>query len=162
VAQVAAPATPAPVTAPAEYGAFTVPDDYVVSDGFKEIAKTLNLSQEQAQKAIDFDAKRYKDQQAAMAKTTADWAQAAKNDPGIGGEHFDANLGLAKKALEAFGSPELNQLLNQSGLGNHPELLRAFVKVGRAISEDRLVTGAAGDSAPSKSVAQRMYPGMNP
>jgi hypothetical protein len=48
------------------------------------------------------------------------------------GGGFDANLGLARQALQRFGDDELRQLLNRSGLGDHPAVLRAFARAGRA------------------------------
>ncbi|MEC7472463.1 MAG: hypothetical protein VX946_03765 [Pseudomonadota bacterium] len=45
------------------------------------------------------------------------------------------------KAIEKFGSPELRQVLNDSGLGNHPELVKFCHRIGKAISDDSLVLG---------------------
>jgi hypothetical protein len=39
-------------------------------------------------------------------------------------------------------------------------MLRAFYRIGKAISEDGFVPGRAGQSG--KSLAQQMYPNMNP
>lgn len=46
--------------------------------------------------------------------------------------------------MDKFGSPELKQYLNETGLGNHPELVRIFANIGKAMSEDGLVTGNSG------------------
>jgi len=71
------------------------------------------------------------------------------------------SLGTAKKALDAFGTPELQTLLNESGLGNHPEIIRFMVRAGRAISQDTFVP--AGRQA-GEGDARRLYPNskMNP
>lgn len=50
-----------------------------------------------------------------------EWVASAKADAEFGGEKLAANLATAKKALDTFGSTELRTLLNQSGLGDHPE-----------------------------------------
>lgn len=128
------------------------------------LAKELGLTQEQAQKVADLGAK----QAQAMAsqfsdqhKATVDeWATQTKSDKEIGGDALESNLGVAKKALDEFGSPELKKLLNESGLGNHPEVVRFFVKAGKAISEDgRLVTGAARQqSREATPIENRIYP----
>lgn len=81
--------------------------------------------------------------QAVQDFTSKEWAEASRNDSEFGGAHFEQNIGTAKQALERFGSPELVQLLGQSPMGNHPEVIRFLVKVGKAMSEDTFVNGAA-------------------
>jgi hypothetical protein len=68
----------------------------------------------------------------------------SKTDQEFGGEKLSENLSVAKKALDAFGTPELRKLLDDSGLGNHPEVIRMMYRAGKAISEDRFVGGSPG------------------
>ena len=75
------------------------------------------------------------------------WLESSKSDKEFGGEKLEQNLGVAKGALDKFGSPELNQLLVSTGLGNHPEVIRLMYRVGAAISQDTFVAG----SAPARS-----------
>ena len=82
-----------------------------------------------------------------------------KVDKEIGGEKFTENLALARKALESFGTPELQDVLNMTGLGNHPEVIRAFYKAGKAISEDRFIPGTPKGA--EMDMAKRMFPTMN-
>jgi hypothetical protein len=98
-------------------------------------------------------------QQSIVAEARETWANEAKADKELGGEKFDENLAVAKGALKAFGTPELTQLLNESGLGNHPEVLRMFYRAGKAISEDSVLLGTSGNNAPDP--AKRMYPNSN-
>lgn len=116
------------------------------------IAKELGLSQEEAQKVADLGpklaAKMQSEQQAAIKGVQEQWLKDAQADKEFGGEKLQENLGVAKKALDAFGSPALITLLNETGLGNHPEVIRAFIKAGRAISQDKHV--AAGDRVADK------------
>ena len=129
---------------------------------FSEAAKDLNLPQEAAQKLLDKIAPAFAERQAnALEAARVQWESDAKADKEFGGDKLDENLAVAKKALDQFGTPELRTLLNESGLGNHPEIIRVLYRAGKAISEDRIVTGGGGQSAP-QSVAQRMYPNMNP
>ena len=79
-------------------------------------------------------------------------------DKEFGGDKLNENLALASKAMDAFATPELKQVLDQTGLGNHPELIRAFVRVGRQISEDRLVPGGSMPVGDSRTIAERLYP----
>lgn len=129
---------------------------------FEDIAKGLDLSQEDAQKLYDLGPALIKTIQAkqteAMVAAQTAWTAASKADKEFGGEALDANLGTAKKALDQFGTPELKTLLKESGLGNHPELIRAFVRVGKAMSEDGVVTGRQAAQS-STSLEDRLYGG---
>lgn len=128
--------------------------DSSVINAYSEVAKELNLSQDAAQKVLDKMAPALQARQAEQINSIRDeWVSLAKSDKEFGGEKMSENLGVARKALDAFGSPELRTLLNESGLGNHPEVIRLFYRAGKAISEDRFVGGspAAGKGAGLKS-----------
>lgn len=101
--------------------------------------------------------------QAAMMQQHADqlgaWEAELKADKDFGGEAFDANVGLAIKGLDAVGSPALRQVLDQTGMGSHPEVVRAFKKVGELVADAPFAT-AAQPAQPAKSLGERMYPNM--
>lgn len=133
--------------------------DTVAADEFTVIAKELKLTQEQAQKVADIGAKQAQRQAEAHAKQVEAWTEAVKTDKEIGGDALPENLAIARKALDTFGTPELKDILNISGLGNHPAVIKAFYKAGKAISDDRFVAGSA-PTAPDDP-AKRMFPSMN-
>jgi len=70
---------------------------------------------------------------AAIAMAAAD-AEAALRQEWRG--DYDRNLAYARRALAQFGDGELAQTLENSGLTRSPTLLRAFARIGRAVSED--------------------------
>ena len=147
--------------APEKYE-FTAPEgkeyDSNLLTAFEAAAKDSNLTQETAQKLLDkmapAIAERQTEQVAAIRK---DWFEASKSDKEFGGEKLEQNLGVAKKALDTFGSPELNQLLVSTGLGNHPEVIRMMYRAGKAIGEDTFVSGG-GSTTPS---VKSFYPNSN-
>jgi hypothetical protein len=152
--------------APEKYE-FTPPDGYEFDPrtigAFSEVAKELGMPQESAQKILDKMAPAMAEKEAArMEEIRNEWADAAKADKEFGGDKLTDSLASAKKALDAFGSPELKDLLNQSGLGNHPDVIRFMVRAGKAISEDGFVSGARG--AGNTASAQNLYSksNMNP
>lgn len=154
-----------PQGAPEKYE-FKAPEgrefDPNVLEQYSKVAKELNMSNESAQKMLDTIAPALaQKQQDAIAAARAEWETSAKADKEFGGEKLGENLATAKKALETFGTPELRTLLNDSGLGNHPEIIRAFYRAGKAISEDSFVSGSA-DPKVETSIAQKLYPNMNP
>lgn len=152
--------------APEKYGDFKLPDgvemDKTMLEGFLPIAKELNLSQEQAQKLVDFQsqfvAHAAKANQEAWDAMQADWVNAAKADKDIGGPAFNENVGFASKAIKQFGTPELRAALDATGVGNHPEFIRVFAKIGKAMSEDKFHVSNAEAPAGPKSLAERLFP----
>lgn len=157
-----------PEGAPEQYADFTLPEGLTfnseVLDDFKAIAKERNLSQEDAQKFTDLGAKLIQQSQTKTLEqieaTQAQWAEAASTDKEFGGDKLTENMAIANKALSTFGSPELTKMLSESKLGNHPEIIRAFYRVGKAISEDKLVAGATKPANAESDLAKKMYPTM--
>ena len=135
--------------APEAYSDFTLPEGVSVDSEllaeFAPVLKELNLSQTSAQKIIDFAPKLLS--QAAegiksqMIEEARSWHDASRGDKEIGGAKLAENLAIANKAFEKFGTPELKAFLASRGLNAHPELIRAFYRAGKAISEDTYVPG---------------------
>ena len=72
------------------------------------------------------------------------------------GKNYDGKMDYAKRAFAQFATPELSQLMDESGMGNHPEMLRVFAKVGELMGEDSLVVGTGlGSSQLSPEQAQQ-------
>jgi hypothetical protein len=127
---------------------FKVPEgrafDAEVITAYSQVARELNLSQDAAQRLLDAVGPKMVERQTAQIEAIRNgWADSSKSDREFGGEKLSENLGVAKKALDAFGTTELRTLLNETGLGNHPELIRFMFRAGKAISEDRMVSGSA-------------------
>lgn len=119
--------------------------DAEILTNFSEVAKELNLTQDAAQKLLDKMGPLVEQRQIQqIEQVRTQWADASRNDKEFGGEKLSENLAVAKKALDQFGTPELRTLLNQSGLGNHPDVIRFMYRAGKAISEDRYVGGDIG------------------
>lgn len=136
--------------------------DQAALEQFEPIAKELGLTQEQADKLVSMHADSIqrasteaRDQWAQQQQT---WREDLQNDPEFGGQKFQENVTAATKAVERFGSPGLKEALESTGMGNHPELVRTFAAIGKAISEDKLVMG--NQSQGQRSIEERLYPNM--
>lgn len=133
--------------------------DAAALEQFEPIARELNLTNEQAQKMVDLYGMKImpmvqKQQAEAWQKQTEGWAETVKADKEIGGDKLTANLSAAQRALDQFGTPELKEYLNATGLGNHPDLVKTFVKIGKAMSEDGMVDGS---NQGQRSAAEVLY-----
>ena len=144
-----------------------VPDGMTLDDAafadFEPVARELNLSNEQAQKLADIYSKRMTDvaqrQQESWKETTAKWVDDVKADKEIGGTNLDASVRHAQAALAKFGTPELKAQMDATGMGNHPELVRVFARIGKAMAEDTFVQSSR-DGVQSDP-AKKMFPSMN-
>tara|TARA_R100001443_G_scaffold93942_1_gene100568 strand:+ start:2060 stop:2695 length:636 start_codon:yes stop_codon:yes gene_type:complete len=140
--------------------------DERILTAYSEAAKEANLPQEKAQGMLDkVMGAMHQQGVETMEAQRNEWAEQARKDSEFGGKQLDENLGIAKKALDQFGSDSLQELLNgPQGLGNHPELIRFMVKVGKSISEDGYVGSNQGKTVDLDDVAtqaSRLYPSTN-
>ena len=124
---------------------------------FKELAGELNLSAEQVQKLVDFEAHASQEKEAQLAAEQREqirqWAEQTKAPFGTG---LETAITFAWRAADAFGGPDLRNLLEETGLGNHPVIIRTLSGIGRAISEDACPGGKP--SAPQdKTFAEALY-----
>lgn len=155
-------------TARPTYGEFKLPEGVTAdTESLKpatELFAETGLSQDQAQKFIDL----------AMARETAaahksvqafvdlqnQWVSEIKADPDIGGDRLKASLASANRAIDRLDVPGLREALNFTGAGNHPAIVKAFVRLGQMIAEDRFRPGAqlARPQVP-RSPAEVIYDG---
>ena len=139
-------------------------------DAFGETAREMGLSQAQYQALVEFDHQRAGDMTQAFADayTTRikEWRTEAVNDPEL--KETAAVRASALVAVNKFGTPELKALLASPseenptgmGIGNHPELVRFFHRIGLVLADPDLLLG---DDVPEADGAlRRMYPSMYP
>ena len=127
--------------------------DPEVLTAFGDVAKELNLPQDAAQKVLDKVAPVIQARQAkAIEQTKVEWATQSKSDSEFGGESLTDNLNVAKASLDTFGTDALKSLLQETGLGNHPEVIRFMYRAGKAISEDSYVGNSQGANAQGSKV----------
>ncbi len=62
----------------------------------------------------------------------ARWGEQVRQDPEIGRNNFPRALANAREAVNRFGGDPLKQMLDDTGLGSHPEIVRAFAHIGKA------------------------------
>lgn len=154
---------------PLDASAFTAPEGVTLDTALIEQAMPLfeeaGINQAQSQKFIDLYAGKMQEVEQGKLDTfnqlRQDWVKQAKSDPEYGGDKFNENLASAKAALDTFGTPELSKLLDDFGVGDHPEMIRFMVAVGRLTQEDTPGAGAKL-GVKSKSAADILYPTSEP
>jgi hypothetical protein len=126
----------------------TPPEGFEVNDEIlaeaDPIFRELKLTNEQANKLMPlagtFAKRLFSAQQDAFQAQATDWAKTAKADAELGGRNWQETETLVAKALDHFaegeGGAKFRTLLDETKLGNHPEMIRMFRKIGVALSED--------------------------
>lgn len=129
-------------------------------DKIVAVAKAQGLSKDDAQKLLDMQheaVSQFETEKLDEFKQTVEaWKSQASTDPEYGGDNFARNVELAKRVISRFSNNDFVQALDASGFGNHPELLRTFVRIGQAMGEDQLVTNKPTGSQ-SKSFEELFY-----
>lgn len=170
--------TPAPEDAPVVEEAPAVPEAYDLTppEGWEgldpalletaaPVFKELGLSNEAANKLMPLAGAVYSKatadvegaMTAAAAAQKADWARASKADPAF--SDWAGTVELSAKGLDAMGFAEghpFRVLLNETGLGNHPDMVRVFRQLGELSSEGTFVAGGA--AAEKIDPLKRLYP----
>ncbi len=150
------------VGAPEGYGVYKVPEgiqvDVAMVSELNDLAKTMNLSQVGAQKLIDLQVKMSQKQetaeQARWNEMKAGWETETKKALGAS---YDSEMAFVGKTMQRFATPGLLQLLADTGIGNHKEMVEFARTIGKAIAEDSPVAGAGASG--TKSAADTLFDG---
>ncbi|MBB3956849.1 hypothetical protein [Novosphingobium sediminicola] len=98
------------------------------------------------------------------------WHDAFKADPDIGGAKMEESAHLAAKGLDALGfkatgfgedgkAPHpFRAALNETGFGNHPDMIRAFRALGEMLGEDGLFPREGAAPRENTSIDKILYP----
>lgn len=125
------------------------------------LAKERGLSNEAAQEILTREHEavdQYASAQATvLEKEKERWLTDLKADKEIGGDNLNKKVEQASRVVKKFGTPEFSKALNESGLGNHPELVRVFARIADAMGEDNLVLPGAAPSGQA-SLRDLFYP----
>ena len=161
--QPAAQPAPAPAQAkPAEPEAYelTAPEGYPINDdalkNLNALCRDAKLTRAQGEAVMKYLHGNYTAFQEGQAAQLKKWADEARADKEFGGDRFEANVADARRGLATFDTDgSIRAMLEETGYGNHPAVLKIFARVGKALGEDKLV-GVGGDAA-EIPLAERFY-----
>ena len=174
----AEPTKPESVGAPEAYADFSIPEGHTLDAATIESAtpifRELGLSQEQAQKLVDFYSARVadmnKENEGYMEQMRTEWRNQLKEDKDIGGK-LDAvkvNIGRAFDRMPENIREPFKEAMNLTGGGDHPAVIKAMNYFAELVNEGTPVRGDAPsphgqsrtgvESKPSPAAA--MYPNL--
>ncbi|MBR4354987.1 MAG: hypothetical protein IKP96_00195 [Elusimicrobiaceae bacterium] len=120
---------------------------------FKQLVTEFQLSAEQEKKWLAFETSRAQKTAEAKRQQIASWATQTRAQYGAG---LEQEIAFALRAANTFGGPELRALLEETGLGNHPVVIRTLSGIGRTISED-VCPGGLSSAPQDKTFAEALY-----
>lgn len=149
------PSTPEVVNEKTE---FTIPDGMKIDEkrmsSFKTVAKELGLTKEQAQKLVDMDAESIKNADKAFLDMKASWKSETMK---MLGENAEQKIGEAAAAFKRFGDDEFVKLMQDTGLENHPAVVRVFRAIGSKIAVDKTVSATSSGVKSSMTLSEALY-----
>lgn len=127
--------------APEAYQPFELPEgvepDGALLEAFTPVARELGLSQGQTQRLVAFHSEQVRAQEAAQMAQAQQWTEEVRRLPEFAGAQFDRGVREAQRGLDYAAGPDrdaVRELLERTGLGNHPLLVKAFRRVGRGMA----------------------------
>lgn len=130
---------------PASYDYGEVPEGFVLDPAidkeFRELAAERKWSQDDVKALTGMQAKLYEKQMSAHAETVKEWGDSLATNKEIGGSNLDKNLGMARAAISEFFPEGARDMLDRTGLGNHPDMVVGFVRLGAAMGEMKSLIG---------------------
>lgn len=143
-----------PVGAPESYESFATPEGVApmgkaTDEAFRSVMKESNLTQDQAQTVLaKLGPAVRQDQQQRIDSQIQAWVSECKVDPEIGGDRLRPSAAKAEMAFNSAASPELQKLVRESGIGNHPGFIKSWKWVADRMSDDNFVKGNKPNTAP--------------
>jgi hypothetical protein len=101
--------------------------------GLKTVAAELGLDDAKAGKVLELHTRVEAEQDKAFDGMVSNWRNATRTDQEIGGQAYSRSISDARALVNEFGTKELVAALSDSGMGNHPEMVRVLARAGRAL-----------------------------
>lgn len=113
--------------------------DQTRMESFTELAKESGLSQEKASKLAAYGIQLMQESAGAVQQQFVErvnaWGEQAKTELGA---EYNNTVQLAATGVEVLERqiPELRAMLNETGAGNHPVMVKAMAAIGKLVAED--------------------------
>lgn len=150
--------------APEKYEDYEMPEGFSMAEDtvskFNELAKGMNLSQDQAQQLVNVATTQNElfreEQDKSWSDVRETWVEDIKADKEFGGDNFTETVERAKRSMDKFGSDALTEFLNESGFGDNNELVKCFARIDKETSEGGFIEGDSVKG--TKTNGQILYP----
>jgi hypothetical protein len=145
------------------------PENYLLDKSRVEdvvaFAKEHGLNQAAAEKLLNREnelvAQHILKEHDAHLAEVKEWVGTVTGDKELGGDNLKSTAQYSFATLKQFGSEALIQELNETGYGNHPELVRMLSRIGKAMGPDILVRAGLTEAAPAQVDTADLFYGKN-
>lgn len=119
--------------------------------GFAKVLHENGVSAKAAQAILDWYGNGYAQSRETLRATAKDTEALLRKEWGAA---YDRNLGLAHRTVVELGGQDALNVIDTTGAGNHPAILKLFAKVGALLAEDGAITTDVDGDVPSESDAK--------
>ena len=135
------PETPQGYEAPTE-NMPDLPVNEEVRNQFYEEAHRIGLNKQQTAALLRWEAESTKGRMDAHVQSSEMELEKAQDTMRREfGAAYEEKMNMAQNAAKEFGGDELVNLLDSTGLGNNPAVIKAFANIGKAIMNDEIIGG---------------------
>lgn len=124
---------------------------------FKQTAARIKLPAESLQTWLSYEENRLQaaaqEAEKNRSEEIGNWARQTQE---MFGPRWQEEVSKAVRAADAFGGVQLRQFLAETGLGNHPVIVRTFHAVAQRICED-VTPGGAPNAQTDKTFTEALY-----
>jgi hypothetical protein len=114
-------------------------DENIVKE-YSGVAHKFGLTPKQANGLMDFYMGKQIEGGDRVIATLEQGTKALKED---WKEDYDKNVAIAVRAVDELAPPEIKEILNSTGLGNHPAMVKWMADIGKEFLESK-ITGEGG------------------
>jgi hypothetical protein len=143
---------PAPPESPDRYEipvAEGLPVDDEFLQGFRKTAFEAGLSPSQVKVLAEWHNTQSRGLLETRARQTREMLQNTENAlHREWGASYQRNLEIARRGFKMAADPDLQNFLETTGLGSDARLMRMFLRIGKAVSEDALAAPEPGPAVP--------------
>lgn len=142
--------------APESYDDFSMPEGFVLEgeerDTVHGLFRDLNLSQEKAQKLVDYFSKRVTDDKAKMLEDLASKRKAWRSEIRNRQDHVLEAANVNKALRRYIREPDEVALFKDTWLSDHPVFWKVLSRIGADIGEDTPPPKGSGDNGGDSAV----------
>lgn len=124
----------------------------------KSLSEELNLTNDQARDLLAKSGKYINDNlKAKKDSMVVNWINEIKADPSLGGANFKATQSNLRRAIKRYGGDGALQILNDTGLGAHPAIVRMLNAIGRDLGEEQKFVNSKSQAPKPKNPYRSLY-----
>lgn len=146
-----------------DFSGIELPEGTSIGDGqnlVTDLGHELKLSNEQARALLEKGMPKVTASiQARRDQLVSMWTNQIKSDPVLGGEHYAETSANLSRVMNKYGSKEAYAVLNQSGLGSNPAIVRMMNAIGKDLGEEDKFINSSVTAQSNKAARLRLrYP----